>query len=62
VVRPSSSRPANNYRNNNNTYSRPQRVEYSRPAPTPAPSYTPSRSSGGSSGGGGYSRPTRGGR
>jgi hypothetical protein len=59
VVRPSSSRPANN----NNTYTRPQRVEYSRPTPAPAPSYTPSRSSGGSSGGGGgYSRPTRGGR
>ncbi|MBS0031444.1 hypothetical protein ACTJJ0_22985 [Chitinophaga sp. 22321] len=55
----------------NNNYSRPQRVEYSRPAPSPspAPSYTPSSgggrvggSSGGSGGGGGYSRPSRGGR
>lgn len=66
VVRPSTTRPSSTTRPaNNNTYSRPQRVEYSRPAPTPAPSYTPSsggRSGGGSSGGGGYSRPTRGGR
>lgn len=54
--------------NNGGGYSRPQRTEYSRPAPSPAPSYTPSsgggRVGGGNSGGGGggYSRPSRGGR
>ncbi|PSL46487.1 hypothetical protein CLV51_103466 [Chitinophaga niastensis] len=62
-------RPSGNYQNsggNNSGYSRPQRVEYSRPASTP--SYTPpssgsGRVSGGSSSGsGGYSRPSRGGR
>lgn len=56
--------------NNGGGYSRPQRVEYSRPAPSPAPSYTPPSSGGGGrigggnsgGGGGGYSRPSRGGR
>ncbi|SEW38000.1 hypothetical protein [Chitinophaga arvensicola] len=62
------SRPAYNSGSDNGNYSRPQRAEYSRPAPTPAPSYTPPSSGGGrvgggnSGGGGGYSRPSRGGR
>ncbi|GEP88383.1 hypothetical protein SAMN05660909_00840 [Chitinophaga terrae (ex Kim and Jung 2007)] len=66
--RPVVTRPANNYNgsnNSNNTYSRPQRVEYSRPvqqsAPVSRPSYSPSPSPSGG-GGGGYSRPVRGGR
>ncbi|CAL1519622.1 hypothetical protein [Chitinophaga sp. MM2321] len=59
-------RPSNNSSQQNSNYSRPQRVEYSRPS-TPAPTYSaPSGgsrvNSGGSSGGGGYSRPARGGR
>nr|WP_295867110.1 hypothetical protein [uncultured Chitinophaga sp.] len=69
--RPVISRPSynngGNYNNNNGGYSRPSRVEYSRPS-TPAPSYSPPsggggvRSGGSSGGGGGYSRPARGGR
>jgi hypothetical protein len=61
------SRPSYN-NDQNGGYSRPQRVEYSRPA-SPAPSYTPSTAggsgrvnTGGGGGGGGYSRPSRGGR
>jgi len=55
-----------NSNSNNGSYSRPQRVEYSRPSqPSYQPSYQPSSApsrvnSGG--GGGGYSRPSRGGR
>ncbi|HVI48570.1 MAG TPA: hypothetical protein VM802_27120 [Chitinophaga sp.] len=57
----------NSGNNGGGNYSRPQRVEYSRPAPSP--SYSPAPSSGGGrvinsggGGGGGYARPSRGGR
>jgi hypothetical protein len=69
VTRPAYQNSNNNSGSNNGGYSRPQRVEYSRPAPSPAPSYTPSNSGGSGGGrvnsgggGGGYSRPSRGGR
>ncbi|MET3876993.1 hypothetical protein [Chitinophaga sp. OAE865] len=68
VTRPAYQNSGSN-NNNGGGYSRPQRTEYSRPAPTPAPSYTPSSGGGrvgggnsGGGGGGGYSRPSRGGR